>query len=277
MRPESMTDGVPGSDSPAAAAAASVTTSLHDLQVLVERGTLSGPEKQQADHLVTSLKRELVLRRVGDHLAERTFHELCVRLAVMERDWAAMERHIQQLMPLYELDRQAGIQSPHRDLLVGLNLMRLLAQNRLAEYHMELELLPTTEPQQNPYVLFPFQVEQALTEGSYQKILHIEAGAEWLPFIELLRETTIQEMVTSWAEAYAHVTLEELASMAALPVEQVPALLARVLDCTQYVVQNETVHFIASDHIREAPSQYLLAKEAVSRTMEYIRGLERIV
>jgi hypothetical protein len=152
MRPESMTDGVPGSDSPAAAAAAaSVTTSLHDLQVLVERGTLSGPEKQQADHLVTSLKRELVLRRVGDHLAERTFHELCVRLAVMERDWAAMERHIQQLMPLYELDRQAGIQSPHRDLLVGLNLMRLLAQNRLAEYHMELELLPTTEPQQNPW------------------------------------------------------------------------------------------------------------------------------
>ncbi|KAK4533161.1 hypothetical protein CCYA_CCYA15G4018 [Cyanidiococcus yangmingshanensis] len=268
MTGETMIDGSP---------MVSASTALQELAALVKKSPLSSCEQSRADALVAELKKELARGELANHVAQRGFHELCVRLAVLDRDWAAMERHIQQLLPLYAEDARSGVQSPFRDLLIGLNLMRLLAQNRLAEYHMELELLPATEPQRNPYVSFPFQVEQALVEGSYEKILHIEAGSEWLPFIELLQETTRREMVTCWAEAYTQATLVELATMAALPVDDVGALLARVLDPAQYQIEGEMVRFRSSDRIQEAPSPRLVATASIARSMEYIRGLERIV
>jgi 26S proteasome regulatory subunit N12 len=243
----------------------------------MEKGDLSASERSRANDLVGTLKKALARGALQGHVAERTFQELAVRLSVLERDWTAMERHIQQLLPLYAQDTLSGSQSPSRDLLIGLNLMRLLAQNRLAEYHMELEVLSAVEPRRNPYVSFPFQVEQALVEGSYEKILHIEAGPEWQPFIELLQETTRREMVTCWAEAYTRATLVELATMAALPPSKVPALLERVLDPMQYQLEGEMVTFRPSALIQESPSQHPVATESIDRSMEYIRALERIV
>nr|KAG5712337.1 hypothetical protein BaRGS_023916 [Batillaria attramentaria] len=53
--------------------------------------------------------------------------------------------------------------------LLGLNLLCLLSQNRLAEFHTELELLPVKELQTNIYIKHPVSMEQYLMEGSYNK------------------------------------------------------------------------------------------------------------
>jgi 26S proteasome regulatory subunit N12 len=58
-------------------------------------------------------------------------------LAVRARDLAGFERHVAQLQQLYAL-----LESPLKYELLGLNLLRLLAVDRLAEFHTELELIP---------------------------------------------------------------------------------------------------------------------------------------
>lgn len=76
--------------------------------------------------------------------------------------------------------------SPYRYLLLGLNLLSLLSQNRLADFHtvknilfnpsfislsvQELELLPPKDIQTNLYIKHPVSLEQYLMEGSYNKV-----------------------------------------------------------------------------------------------------------
>lgn len=55
--------------------------------------------------------------------------------------------------------------------LLGLNLLFLLSQNRVAEFHIELELLPIDKILNNVYIQHPVSLEQYIMEGSYNKVL----------------------------------------------------------------------------------------------------------
>jgi 26S proteasome regulatory subunit N12 len=60
--------------------------------------------------------------------------------------------------------------------------MRLLSENRIADFHCELELVPCLSPSSvahtqvsshsHLYIKYPLQLEQFLMEGAYNKILN---------------------------------------------------------------------------------------------------------
>ena len=54
--------------------------------------------------------------------------------------------------------------------ILGLNLLRLLAGNQIADFHTELELIPT-DMLDNTFINHPVLLEQYLMEGSYTKII----------------------------------------------------------------------------------------------------------
>ncbi|KAK6049369.1 hypothetical protein COOONC_13126 [Cooperia oncophora] len=54
-------------------------------------------------------------------------------------------------------------------LMIGLNLMFLLASNRLSDFHMLLESVPQSIQSNNPYISTPVRLEQSLMEGAYNK------------------------------------------------------------------------------------------------------------
>ena len=54
--------------------------------------------------------------------------------------------------------------------LLGLNLMSLLSQNRVAEFHTELERL-SVKDMEEIYIKTPIKLEQFIMEGSYNKVL----------------------------------------------------------------------------------------------------------
>jgi 26S proteasome regulatory subunit N12 len=54
--------------------------------------------------------------------------------------------------------------------LLGLNLLWLLTQNRVAEFHTELELLSPNDIQKNVFIRYPVSLEQYLMEGCYNKV-----------------------------------------------------------------------------------------------------------
>jgi 26S proteasome regulatory subunit N12 len=68
----------------------------------------------------------------------------------------------------------------------GLNLIRLLTQNRIADFHTTLESmpLPADEINDNPYIRHPVNLERWLMEGSYSKVWNAreEAPAEEYKF-----------------------------------------------------------------------------------------------
>lgn len=61
-------------------------------------------------------------------------------------------------------------QSPRENPITGLNLIRLLTQNRIADFHTTLEALPAEIIYTNPFLKHPVNLEQWLMEGSYSKV-----------------------------------------------------------------------------------------------------------
>ena len=77
-------------------------------------------------------------------------YELATLLSVKMEDVDAFERHIAKTKTLYNDYSTISSQgrevimpkSERQNLILGLNLLFLLSQNRMAEFHTELELIP---------------------------------------------------------------------------------------------------------------------------------------
>ena len=54
--------------------------------------------------------------------------------------------------------------------LVGCHLLCLLSQNKLAQFHSELEMISVSDLLNNIYIKHPVSIEQYLMEGSYNKV-----------------------------------------------------------------------------------------------------------
>lgn len=69
-------------------------------------------------------------------------------------------------------DRTELPESAYKCELLGLNLLCLLSQNRVAEFHTELELFahPDVHILDNVYIKYAVQLEQYLMEGRYNKV-----------------------------------------------------------------------------------------------------------
>jgi 26S proteasome regulatory subunit N12 len=53
---------------------------------------------------------------------------------------------------------------------LGLSLLRLLVQNRIAEFHTELELLPV-KALEHTCIKHAVELEQSFMEGAYNRVL----------------------------------------------------------------------------------------------------------
>jgi 26S proteasome regulatory subunit N12 len=76
----------------------------------------------------------------------------------------------------------------------GLHLIRLLTQNRIAEFHTTLESLPLSADAiaENPFISHPVNLERWLMEGSYSKVWNAREEApteEYKFFVDSLMGT----------------------------------------------------------------------------------------
>ena len=81
---------------------------------------------------------------------------------------------------------------------MGLNLLCLLSQNRVAEFHTELERL-SPEELKNVYIEQPIRLEQYIMEGSYNKVLLLRNNVpaeSFKFFLDILLVTVRNEMAS---------------------------------------------------------------------------------
>jgi len=141
--------------------------------------------------------------------------ELGALAALRARDVESFERQITQLK-LYWTDLATFLpDSDQRLPLLGTYLLGLLANNKIADFHTELELLPLPL-QNNQYIKYPIQLEQHLMEGAYNKILDAK---QHMPlrlfafFLDILVITVRDKMSECAEKAYDSFPVEDACRM----------------------------------------------------------------
>ena len=149
-------------------------------------------------------------------LIARDVLEIGARWSIEKRDIPSFERYMSQLKNYY-FDYKSDLpESPYKYELLGLNLLRLLAQRRLADFHTELERLTVEDINDNVYIKHPVSMEQYLMEGSYNKVFLSKDNVpseRYNFFIDILLNTTRDEIASCIQKAYRKLHMSEAAHM----------------------------------------------------------------
>eukprot|EP00873_Tetraselmis_striata_P002417 jgi/Tetstr1/422681/TSEL_013479.t1 len=200
--------------------------------------------------------------------------EHAVFLSVKLKDETLFERNYAQLKTYYTDTRDHMPHSDNEFLIVALNLMRLLVQNRIAEFHTELELLPA-EAQANAYIKHATQLEQYLMEGAYRKVL---ASQNTVPaesfkyFMDCLTSTVREEIASCSEKAYQSLRVKDAKDIMLFKNEK------EVLSYASergWEVQDGKVLFTPAPKCSAAKE--LPSLELINYTLTYAKELERIV
>ncbi len=206
-------------------------------------------------------------------LITREVLEIGAQWSIQAKDIASFERYFAQLKTYYTDYKDKLPQSQRTYPLTGLNLLRLLAQNRIAEFHTEIEQLDTDLLLNNIYIKHPIQVEQCLMEGSYNKVWNSRNNVpaqEYLLFMDILVATIRHEIASCAERAYTQLPLADAATLLHFKTEQ------EILNFCQgrswKVEQGKIVFGSNAVDIHEVPSTKIM-----SNALEYAKELERIV
>ncbi|KAI3976266.1 hypothetical protein MKX01_021808 [Papaver californicum] len=121
----------------------------------------------------------------------KDIYEHAVVLSVKAEDEDAFERNFFQLKPYYTDTAGWLPPSAQEYPIMGLNLLRLLVQNRIAEFHTELEIL-ADGTMENPCIKHVVELEQSFMKGAYIRVLSARQTVPhdtYVYFMDLLAKT----------------------------------------------------------------------------------------
>lgn len=206
----------------------------------------------------------------------RGIFEHAVVLSVKNEDQEAFERDFLQLKPYYTDTRGILLPSTEEFPILGLNLLRLLVQNRIAEFHTELELL-SPEALDNACIRHAVELEQSFMEGAYNRVLSARQAVPhetYVYFMDLLAKTVRDEIAGCSEKAYDYLSLQHAKQILMFSSDQ---------ELEEYVteehpeweIRNDSVYF---QKVKEsAPCKEIPSLQLINQTLGYARELERIV
>ena len=194
---------------------------------------------------------------------------------VNEGDLDAFARSMAQLKPYYAAAGLAG-QSEKKCHILGLNLMHLLVDNRLSEFHSELELLTDTEAR-NPFVSFPINLERQLMVGIYDEVLNAGMNVpdpSYQFFVDNLLQTVRDSIADCVEVSYKTMKCADAVTMMKFDTQE--ALMEYVEECRDdWIVEGDTLCFQPppmGSKASDIPSMKL-----IGQSLSYATEMERIV
>ncbi|KAJ2060978.1 regulatory particle non-ATPase [Coemansia sp. S146] len=149
-------------------------------------------------------------------LTKRSILEMGAEFSIKTGDIPAFERYIAQLETFYYESKHGLAESNVMYPLIGLNLLRLLSENLIADFHTTLERIDLAQLQSNPYIVHPVKLEQALMEGSYKKVWQARAEVptpEYLFFMDILMATIRNEVASCVEKSYLNLPFDDAKSV----------------------------------------------------------------
>ncbi|KAL6843719.1 hypothetical protein ACP4OV_026290 [Aristida adscensionis] len=239
------------------------SSALSDLKLLLTDLRSLPPSLEKTPNAVAELK---VARPAFEH---------AVILSMEMKDQDALERNLCQLKFFY-MDT-CGMIAPSRDeyLFLGLNLVRLLAESKIAKFHTELELLPLVALN-HPCIKYAVELEQAFMEGSYNRLY---SGRQSVPhetylyFMDQLAETVRDEIADCSGQAYDYLPVSDVKDMLMFTSEQ---------ELLEYISQEQYEWEIKKCSVffhmaKPKPDVDLPSFKMIKQTLSYARELEHIV
>ncbi|XP_032232516.2 26S proteasome non-ATPase regulatory subunit 8 [Nematostella vectensis] len=208
-------------------------------------------------------------------LLARDVLEIGVQWSILKEDIPSFERYMAMLKPYY-LDYRGILEdSAYTYQLLGLNLLSLLAQNRLAEFHTELELLPAKELQHNVYIKHSVSLEQYLMEGSYNKVFLARGNVpaeNYHFFMNILLGTLRDEIATCMEKSYQKVSIPDTTRMLYFEGEKSMKVFA-----DKRGWKTEGNFYVFEDLSKKDATQGITSYKITQHMLEYAKELERIV
>jgi len=166
--------------------------------------------------------------------------------------------------------------SANQHQLQGLNLLGLLAQSKIGEFHTELELIPV-DLREITYIKFPIQLEQYLMEGTYRKVEEAQKGLpapSYAFFVSKLSGTVRDSIADSSEAAFQSLPLADALKMLSMQSADELADYAAMREREWEVDTKNNVVRFRDDNKTDlnVPSQKLIIE-----TLSYAKELERIV
>ncbi|KAJ7936267.1 SAC3/GANP/Nin1/mts3/eIF-3 p25 family-domain-containing protein [Mycena leptocephala] len=145
----------------------------------------------------------------------REIIEIGAFLSIYNQEVTSFDRYVSQLQTFYT--DYTGILPPsqHEYTIRGLHLLRLLTQNRIADFHTALESLSAAAVE-SPYIAYPVKLEGWLMEGSYAKVWRARAeipATEYEYFVDSLVGTIRNEIARCQEMAYDSLQVKDAVTL----------------------------------------------------------------
>ncbi|KAM9226058.1 26S proteasome non-ATPase regulatory subunit 8 [Dugong dugon] len=206
----------------------------------------------------------------------RDILEIGAQWSILRKDIPSFERYMAQLKCYYFDYKEQLPESAYMHQLLGLNLLFLLSQNRVAEFHTELERLPAKDIQTNVYIKHPVSLEQYLMEGSYNKVFLAKGNIpaeSYTFFIDILLDTIRDEIAGCIEKAYEKILFTEAARILFFSTPK---------KMTDYAKKRGWVlgpnnHYSFASQQQKPEDTTIPSTELAKQVIEYARQLEMIV
>ena len=230
----------------------------------------------------------------------RDAYEQGVLLAVLKSDIPAFQRNYAQLRPFYLDYARLLPPSQNQANITALHLLHLLAQNALADFHSELELLAyhDSSPGQSshsgggthtrqastgaaglvssPQLQYAVQLEQYLMEGCYHKLFETKCPLPHAQlFLDSLRQGVRERIAESAEAAYERYPIGRASRMLMFDADGAAGLqeLLEYVKGRGWTVEAEELVLPRRKEENAAVNQL----ETIVQSLHYASELERIV
>ncbi|KAG7269784.1 hypothetical protein CRUP_033830 [Coryphaenoides rupestris] len=176
--------------------------------------------------------------------------------SILKKDIPSFERYMAQLKCYYFDYKDELPEAAYMHQLLGLNLLFLLSQNRVSEFHTELERLSAKDIQTNVYIRHPVSLEQSYTF-----------------FIDILLDTIRDEIAGCIEKAYEQIQFAEATRV---------LFFSSPKKMTEYAKkrgwnQSADGYYSFSSQQQRTEEVNIPSTELAQQVIEYARQLEMIV
>jgi 26S proteasome regulatory subunit N12 len=219
--------------------------------------------------------------RAGRHAVESG-----ALLSLRSSDVHGFERNVAQAKSYYSVSADGS----RCDLILGLNLVRLLSSGKRAEFHVELETIPA-ERKSGPHIKNALELEQCVVEGSFHKVFEAQERlpAFYALFMDHFVHAIREELASCIEKAYRSIPLDVAARMLHirssadtddLTASAESTLVNYVNGHSGWTVKGDQLFFeqsSAAAATAESSCAEIPANELLQRTLFYAHEFERIV
>lgn len=207
--------------------------------------------------------------------------ELGVLLSIADEDLDSFARNVTQLKSHYDALSSISSSTPITPMschIIGLNLMYLLVENNLSEFHAELELL-SSEEASTPHISFPIRLERQLMVGSYDEVLDASSHVpdpSYSFFMDNLLQTVRDSIADCVEVSYKTMSIEDAVNM--MKFDSREDLLEYIQECRDdWIVDEANSELCFQPPEVGAKASDIPSKQLMAQTLSYATELERIV